>query len=32
MKKVKEYMDLPYNYIVQPIKDESGECYIVNNI
>lgn len=26
-KKVKEYMELPYNYIVQPVKDESGEYY-----
>ena len=24
MKKVKDYMNLPYNYIVQPITDESG--------
>jgi predicted RNase H-like HicB family nuclease len=24
MKNIKEYMELPYNYIVQPIKDESG--------
>ena len=24
MKNVKKYMDLPYNYIIQPIKDESG--------
>lgn len=24
MKKLKDYMELPYNYIVQPIKDESG--------
>ena len=23
-KKVKEYLELPYNFIVQPIKDESG--------
>ena len=27
MKSVKEYMDLPYNYIIQPIKDESGLYY-----
>lgn len=27
MKKVKDYMELPYNYIVQPIKDESGEYF-----
>lgn len=27
MKTVEEYMTLPYNYIVQPIKDESGEYY-----
>lgn len=27
MKKVKDYMKLPYNYIVQPIKDESGEYF-----
>ncbi len=25
-KKVSEYMDLPYNFIIQQIKDESG-CY-----
>lgn len=24
MKDVKDYMSLPYNYIVQPINDESG--------
>ncbi len=24
MKNVKEYMALPYNYIIQPINDESG--------
>ena len=24
MKTVKEYMDLPYNYIIQPVHDESG--------
>lgn len=24
MKNVKEYMDLPYNYIIQPVNDESG--------
>lgn len=27
MKSIKEYMDLPYNYIIQPIKDESGSYY-----
>lgn len=27
MKKVKDYMELPYNYIVQHIKDESGEYF-----
>lgn len=27
MKDVKYYMELPYNYIVQHIKDESGEYY-----
>lgn len=27
MKTVEEYMTLPYNYIVQPIKDESGEYF-----
>lgn len=27
MKKLKDYMKLPYNYIVQPIKDESGEYF-----
>lgn len=27
MKTVKDYMELPYNYIVQPIKDESGSYY-----
>lgn len=24
MKGVKEYLELPYNYIIQPVKDESG--------
>ena len=24
MKSVKEYMGLPYNYIIQPVNDESG--------
>lgn len=24
MKNVNEYMELPYNYIIQPINDESG--------
>ena len=27
MKKVKDYMKLPYNYIIQPIEDESGAYY-----
>ena len=27
MKKVQEYMELPYNYIIQPINDESGTYY-----
>ena len=27
MKTVKDYMELPYNYIVQPMKDESGLYY-----
>lgn len=27
MKTVKDYMKLPYNYIVQQIKDESGEYF-----
>ena len=27
MKKVKEYLELPYNFIVQPIKDESGSYF-----
>lgn len=27
MRKVKDYMNLPYNYIVQPIEDESGKYY-----
>lgn len=27
MKEVKDYMKLPYNYIVQSIKDESGEYF-----
>lgn len=27
MKDVKEYMKLPYNFIIQPIKDESGEYF-----
>ena len=27
MKNVEDYMKLPYNYIVQPIKDESGEYF-----
>ena len=27
MKEVKKYMKLTYNYIVQPIQDESGEYF-----
>lgn len=27
MKNVKEYLDLPYNYIIQPVNDESGFYY-----
>lgn len=27
MKKVKDYMKLPYNYIIQQMNDESGEYY-----
>lgn len=27
MKEVKDYMNLPYNYIIQPINDESGKYY-----
>ena len=27
MRSVKDYMELPYNYIVQPMKDESGEYF-----
>ena len=27
MKGVKEYMKLPYNYIIQPINDESGRYF-----
>lgn len=27
MKDVKDYMELPYNFIIQPIKDESGEYF-----
>ena len=27
MKDVNYYMNLPYNYIIQPIKDESGEYF-----
>ena len=26
--RVKEYMELPYNRVVQKIKDESGEYYV----
>lgn len=27
MKGVKDYMKLPYNYIVQPVNDESGSYF-----
>ena len=27
MKKVKDYINLPYNYIIQQINDESGSYY-----
>lgn len=27
MKNVEDYMNLPYNYIVQPINDESGSYF-----
>lgn len=27
MKEVKDYLELPYNYIIQPINDESGHYY-----
>ena len=27
MKSVNEYLDLPYNFIIQPINDESGFYY-----
>lgn len=27
MRKVKDYMKLPYNYIIQPMNDESGYYY-----
>lgn len=27
MKKVKDYLKLPYNYIIQPITDESGTYF-----
>ena len=27
MKKIKEYLELPYNFIIQPMKDESGSYY-----
>lgn len=27
MREVKDYLDLPYNYIIQPINDESGHYY-----
>ncbi len=27
MKEVEKYLKLPYNFIIQPIKDESGEYF-----
>ena len=27
MRKLDEYMKLPYNYIIQPIEDESGKYF-----
>lgn len=27
MKKVDEYINLPYNYIIQPVQDESGNYF-----
>lgn len=27
MKEVNDYLNLPYNYIIQPIQDESGAYY-----
>ena len=27
MRDVQEYLNLPYNYIIQPINDESGEYF-----
>lgn len=27
MKKVDEYLKLPYNYIIQPVQDESGNYF-----
>ena len=27
MKNIEEYLSLPYNYIVQPVKDESGSYF-----
>lgn len=27
MKNVKEYLELPYNYIIQPVNDESGSYF-----
>lgn len=27
MKKINDYMNLPYNYIIQPITDESGSYF-----
>ena len=28
MKEVKYYMNLPYNYIIRPISDESGNYFL----
>lgn len=27
MKSVKDYMNLPYNYVIHPVKDESGTYF-----
>lgn len=27
MKEVKDYMELPYSFIIQPVKDESGSYF-----
>lgn len=27
MKAIEKYLELPYNFIIQPIKDESGEYF-----